>query len=98
MKKILTHPDALICIEETYGKRAISVEPRDGLFTPVRKWVTDYPLELIEHVLRVKGPAYLCDEIMRDEDSRYVQHSFRWSILSYTEHADFIGRRMLDFG
>lgn len=98
MSNILTHPDASIRIEETNGKRAISVEPRDGLFTPVRKWVTDYPLELIEHVLRVKGPAYLCDEIMRDEDPRYVQHSFRWDILSYTEQADFAGRRMLDFG
>ena len=98
MSNILTHPDASIRIEETNGKRAISVEPRDGLFTPVRKWVTDYPLDLIEHVLRVKGPAWLCDEIKRDEDPSCVQNSFRWDILSYTEPADFAGRRVLEFG
>jgi len=98
MNTILTHPDASIRVEESNGKRAISVEPRDGLFTPIRKWVTDYPLELIEHILRVKGPAYLCDEIMRDEDLLYVQHSFRWDILSYTGQEDFTGRRVLDFG
>lgn len=85
MSNILTHPDALIRVDEINGKRAILVEPREGLFSPVRKWVTNYPLELIEHVLRVKGPAYLCDEIMRDEDARYVQHAFSWDILSYVE-------------
>ncbi len=98
MSYILTHPDALIRVEEVNGKRVIMVEPKNGLFTPEKKWVTDYPLELIEHVLRVKGPAYLCDEIMRDEDPRYVQHSFRWDILSYIGQEDFVGRRMLDFG
>jgi 2-polyprenyl-3-methyl-5-hydroxy-6-metoxy-1,4-benzoquinol methylase len=98
MSTILTHPDASIRVEECNGKRAISVEPRDGLFTPVKKWVTDYPLELIEHVLRIKGPAYLCDEIMRDEDPLYVQHYFCWDILSYAGKEDFAGRRVLDFG
>jgi 2-polyprenyl-3-methyl-5-hydroxy-6-metoxy-1,4-benzoquinol methylase len=98
MSTILTHPDASILVEESNGKRAISVEPRDGLFTPIRKCETDYPLELIEHVFRVKGPAYLCDEIMRDEDPLYVQHCFRWDILSYAGKEDFAGRRVLDFG
>jgi 2-polyprenyl-3-methyl-5-hydroxy-6-metoxy-1,4-benzoquinol methylase len=98
MSTVLSHPDASIRVEESNGKRAISVEPRDGLFTPVKKWVTDYPLELIEHVLRIKGPAYLCDEIMRDENPLYVQHHFRWDILSYVGKEDFAGRRVLDFG
>jgi len=98
MSVILTHPDASIRVEETDGKRAISIEPRGGLFIPVRKWATDYPLELIEHVLRVKGPSHLCDEIMRDEDPRYVQHSLRWDILSFVGPADFAGRHVLDFG
>jgi hypothetical protein len=30
------------------GKRTIFIEPRSGFFTPMKKWVTDYPLELIE--------------------------------------------------
>ena len=49
-------------------------------------------------MLRVKGPAYLCDEIMRDEDPRYVEHDFQWEILSYAARDDFVGRRVLDFG
>jgi len=98
MGTVLTHPDASICIEERNGKLTISVEPRDGLFTPTKKWTTEYPLELIEHILRVKGPAYLCDEIMRDEYPLYVQHSFRWDILSYVTKEDFAERHVLDFG
>ena len=98
MSNILTHPDGAIRVEDIDGMRAITVEPRDGLFTPTRKWATAYPLELIEHVLRVKGPAYLCDEIRRDEDPRYVQHALRWDILSCSGPEDFAGRRVLDFG
>jgi SAM-dependent methyltransferase len=98
MSNILTHPDASIHVEESNGKRAISVEPRAGLFTPTRQWVTGYPLELIEHVLRVRGPAYLCDEIKRDEDPSYLEHCFRWDLLSYAAPEDFAGRRVLDFG
>ena len=98
MTTVLTHPDASIRLEESDGKRVISVEPRVSLFTPIRKWVTNYPPELIEHVLRIKGPAHLCDEIMRDENPLYVQHHFRWDILSYAGKADFAGRWVLDFG
>jgi SAM-dependent methyltransferase len=98
MSTVLTHPDASILVEEDKGKHAISVEPRNGLFTPIKTCITDYPLELIEHVLSIKGPAYLCDEIMRDEDSLYVQHNFRWDILSYVRREDFAGRSVLDFG
>jgi len=98
MHTILNHSDGSVRIEEINGKRAISVDIRDGLFSPMKECVTDYPLELIEAVLRVKGPTYLCDEISRDESPLYVQHHFRWDILSYTRNEDFDGRRILDFG
>jgi 2-polyprenyl-3-methyl-5-hydroxy-6-metoxy-1,4-benzoquinol methylase len=98
MSTVLIHPDASIRLEEGNGKRAISVEPRAGHFTPIKEWVTNYPRELIEHVLHIKGPAHLCDEIMRDENPLYVQHHFRWDILSYAGNEDFAGRRVLDFG
>ncbi len=98
MDVILTHPDARIWIEDCRGTCRIAVEPRDGLFTPVRTWETRYPLELIEHVLRVKGPAYLCDEICRDEHPLYVHHCFQWDLLSYVPAEEFSGRRVLDFG
>jgi len=94
----LNHPDGTVRVEETAGKRAIRVEPRESVFTPIREWTTAYPLDLIEHVLRVKGAAYLCDEIMREEDQLYVQHSFRWDILTYADEEAFAGKRVLDFG
>jgi 2-polyprenyl-3-methyl-5-hydroxy-6-metoxy-1,4-benzoquinol methylase len=98
MSVMLNNPDASIRLDEDNGKRAITVEPRDGLFTPIKKWITAYPLDLIEHVLRVKGPAHLCAEIMRDENPLHVQHIFHWDILSYARKEDFAGRRILDFG
>ena len=98
MSTILNHADASIRIDESNGKNSISIQPRDGLFVPTTRWLTAYPVELIEHVLRVKGPAYLFDEIMRDEAPHYVQRSFHWDILSYAKQEDFAGRRILDFG
>jgi 2-polyprenyl-3-methyl-5-hydroxy-6-metoxy-1,4-benzoquinol methylase len=98
MAVVLHHPDASIRIEPSHGKHGIVVEPRDGLFTPVRSWATHYPVELIEHVLRVKGPAYLCDEICRDEHPLYVEHCFTWDLLGYVPAEGFRGTRVLDFG
>lgn len=43
MSTVLTHPDASIRLDESNGKHMISVQPIDGLFTPVTKWVTEYP-------------------------------------------------------
>jgi SAM-dependent methyltransferase len=100
MSTILHHPDGFVRIErmDAGRKYKLSVEPKDGLFVPFRTWETAYPLDLIEHILRVKGPAYLCDEIRRDEDPLYVQHCFKWDILSYVSEDAFAGRRVLDFG
>lgn len=98
MVSLIEAPDALVQVTEVDGGRMITIEPKPGLFVPVRSWVTAYPLSLIESVLRVKGPAYLCDEIMRDEDSRYVQHCLDWDLLSYVPASEFAGRRILDFG
>src|SRR5262249_2083864 len=99
MTTVLNHPDAYVRIEEgRTGKRMILIEPKGELFVPFKAWETAYPLDLIEHVLQVKGPAHLCDEIMRDEDTMYVPHHFRWDILSYIEENAFSARRILDFG
>lgn len=95
---VLDHPDARIRIEEDAAARVVDVTPQSGVFTAARRWSTAYPLELVEHVLRVKGPGRLCDEIMRDEDPRYIQHSFQWGILGYLDPDEVDGRRILDFG
>ena len=83
-------------IEERNGKRAVFVSGET--FIARREWETAYPIELIEHVLRVKGPVWLNDEIMRDENPSATQSFIRWNILSYADSRDFAGRRLLDFG
>jgi 2-polyprenyl-3-methyl-5-hydroxy-6-metoxy-1,4-benzoquinol methylase len=95
---VLNHPDGAVRIDEVDGRNVITVEPRPGVFSPRRNCVTSYPLDLIEHVVRVKGAAYVCDEIMREEDPRYVQRSLQRGILAYRSEDAFIGRRVLDFG
>jgi SAM-dependent methyltransferase len=96
----LQHPDALVDIDELQnGKRQLTVhllEP--STFIPHTTWVTSYPLDLIELILHVKGPAYLCDEIMRDEDPAYVKTHLEKAILGYVDESQFACERILDFG
>jgi len=61
-------------------------------------WETAYPPELIEAVLEVKGPAWVCDEIMREEDPSYVERSLERALLGYVEESAFAGKRLLDLG
>jgi 2-polyprenyl-3-methyl-5-hydroxy-6-metoxy-1,4-benzoquinol methylase len=96
----LKHPDGLVHVKpsQTSGYK-VSVE----LFNPElciskKEWETLYPLGLIEKILNVKGPQWLCDEIMRDEDPKYVQHNLKYSILSYVSEESFRNKRVLDFG
>lgn len=91
---------ASVEIEETdRNTRIITVEPKEpGFFVSRRRWETHYPVELIERVLRIKGAASLCDEIARDESPQYVEHDFRWDILSFEAPEAFVGKRILDFG
>lgn len=99
MTIVLPHPDALVRIERNEnGKRRIYIEHDQNLHVHLNTWETSYDLELIEHVLRVKGPSYLCDEIRRDEDPLYVQHNLRWGLLAYIGEDAVSGRRILDFG
>ncbi len=83
-------------IEERNGKRRVLVS--GGTFVPRREWETAYPIELVEHVLRVTGPVWLNDEIARDENPSASRSFIRWNVLSYVDSRDFAGRRLLDFG
>jgi SAM-dependent methyltransferase len=65
---------------------------------PQHQWETAYPVELVQHILVAKGPAWLCDEIRRDEDPAYVQRCLAVDIQAYFPGVDFAGRRILDFG
>ena len=83
-------------IEERNGKRGVLVS--GDTFVARREWETAYSIELIEHILRVLSPAWLNDEIMRDEDPSTTQSFIRWNILSYVDPECFAGSRLLDFG
>lgn len=79
------------------GRRRISVEPGAGHAVARRTWDTAYPVSLIREIHAIKG-LFLCDEIMREEDPRYVEHFLRHEVLGYVEPAAFAGKRVLDFG
>ena len=98
MATVLDHPDVSVRVEESgNSKNLVSVAAKGDTFVPIRSLETAYPVDLIEHVLRVKG-VYVGDEIMRDEAPLSIQQQFTWNILSYLDPNSFAGRRVLDFG
>lgn len=100
MTTILNHRDGRVHVDRNPDgtKHVLTVDANAGVYVHCPRWETAYPLDLIEQVLEVKGPGYVCDELRRDEDPLYVQHDLYWSILSYVPEAEFKGRRVLDFG
>lgn len=97
---ILSHPAGTVRIEELPGdRRRLHVEMADpGAFVAGRTWDTAYPVDLVRHVLDVKGPAWVCDELRRDEDPSYVEAALRVALHGVMAPADLDGARILDFG
>lgn len=60
--------------------------------------VSRYPLPLIKRILAVKGPEYLCDEILRDEDPFYIAHHLKTTLMAHAPKTFFSHKRLLDFG
>jgi 2-polyprenyl-3-methyl-5-hydroxy-6-metoxy-1,4-benzoquinol methylase len=96
----LTHPEGSALLQRLPdGRRRVTVTVDDP-----EAWVryptceTAYPDELVERLLDVKGPAWLCDEIMRDEHPDRVELSVRKTLLSHVPQERFAGARILDFG
>jgi len=86
-------------IEMRNGKKRISVKWGDQrIAVPVCGWDTSYPTDLVLQILDAKGPARLCDEIMRDEDPCYIQRTLELSILGYVDRDALAGKTLLDFG
>ncbi len=96
----LTHPDAVVELDPAEdGQIRIEVRPHHGdLYVQGSPRMSAYSPELIELILEVKGPAYLCDEIARDEDPTYIRSKLEVGILSYLPPEEFRGCRILDFG
>ena len=100
MNETLEHRDGSVQISELAdGKRLVKVKQSDpATFSPRLECETNYPTELIRLILKVKGPAWLCDEIARDEDVDYVQRHLQNELQAYFGYEDFAGKRILDFG
>jgi 2-polyprenyl-3-methyl-5-hydroxy-6-metoxy-1,4-benzoquinol methylase len=79
------------------GRRRVVVQDESALYGACPECVTSYPVALIREIYETKG-SYVCDEIRREEDPAYVEHSIRHEILGYMDPAEFAGKRLLDFG
>ncbi len=100
MVHTLHHVDAEILVEATEGdKNRITVKlKKNSTFMPIGTFETTYPIKLIEKILSIKGPAYLCDEIMRDESPEYVEKHIHYDVFGYVNKEEFKNRNVLDFG
>jgi SAM-dependent methyltransferase len=97
----MTHSEGSIRIEPspTPGRRRITTTLNEGLTgSPVRECETAYPDELIAVILEIKGPGWICDEILREESADYVEHTLRRELGAYVPGGAMAGRRVLDFG
>jgi 2-polyprenyl-3-methyl-5-hydroxy-6-metoxy-1,4-benzoquinol methylase len=96
---LLEHPEARVSVESVADdRRRIVVDAPPGTFIAKCECETGYPPDLIERILEVKGPAYLCDEIVREEDPQYVALFLRYGLLGFVPPEEFQGARLLDFG
>jgi len=101
MDQTIQYDDASVTVETLEsGKTRLMVEPssEDKIFIPERFCETTYPIDLIKNILDVKGPAYLCDEILREESPDYLQKNIEYDLLSYVNKDDFKGKRILELG
>lgn len=97
---VLHHKDAEVHIEKLpNNKNKVNVRMLKDLFIPIAQCETTYPVALIERILEIKGPNWLCDEIMREESPDHVvQKSLNYDLLSFQDREQFKGKRLLDFG
>ncbi|MDQ4120806.1 MAG: methyltransferase domain-containing protein [Acidobacteriota bacterium] len=100
MAKVLIHSEGKVFLEALSEARIkITVElTHPNIFSPRTSWETNYGEDLIEHILKIKGAAWLCDEIARDEDPEYVRKNLQNELFAYFDAKDFAGKRILDFG
>jgi ubiquinone/menaquinone biosynthesis C-methylase UbiE len=100
MTLTLHHPDAEVrAVQLSSSRWRVTVELHDSaIFSPRLECETGYPPSLVELILQVKGPAWLCDEIARDEDPAYVLKHLETEMRAYFDLDEFEGKRILDFG
>lgn len=96
---ILQRADGVVEIADLGdSKRRVTARRLGGRAAAPACCETSYPLELIQSILEVKGVAWVCDEISRDQDPGSIQRFFENDFLPYVGAGDFEGKRILDFG
>jgi SAM-dependent methyltransferase len=100
MPEVLEHKDGRSIVTELDdGTKSVKVELHDpAMFSPRLECQTSYPIDLIKLILDIKGPAWVCDEITRDEDPDYVALHLEKEMRAYFRFEDFAGKLILDFG
>jgi SAM-dependent methyltransferase len=96
----LEHPDGRVLIEDLgSGRKRVAVELGDpSAYMPASSAETDYPVDLIEAILVLRGPAMVGYSIRRAEDPAQLAEPLRHYILAYVSEAELEGKRLLDFG
>ena len=97
---ILKHRDAHIHVSRLNQDRwKISVEAlTKGIYIHQHTCETSYPIDLIQKILNIVGPGFLCDEILRDESPNYVSNFLHYDLLAYLGEEEFRNKTLLDFG
>jgi 2-polyprenyl-3-methyl-5-hydroxy-6-metoxy-1,4-benzoquinol methylase len=85
----------LIAVAAGTGRRRVIAEGPDGMR---RTCETTYPDELLRRLVELRGLAWVCDEIARDEDPDYLERALRVAVLGHVPADELAGARMLDFG
>lgn len=99
MDKIINCVGATVVISRGKVRRhLVSVTPTEDIFISLRSVETDYPVDLIEKILEIKGPGWVCEEISRDSNEGPLGTSIFYYTFAYVPEADFAGKRLLDFG
>jgi 2-polyprenyl-3-methyl-5-hydroxy-6-metoxy-1,4-benzoquinol methylase len=100
MSHTLTHTHGNIKLTDLDdGRMRVDIHMHNaGAFVMDSSWETGYSRELVAAILEVKGPAWLCDELRRDEDAAYVENDIRHDVFGFVDPEDFEGRKILDFG
>ncbi|MCB0727749.1 MAG: methyltransferase domain-containing protein [Ignavibacteriae bacterium] len=96
--EIILDDGKLILKELPGGETEIRSFVNEGVYASDTECITSYPVPLIKKIAEVKGAAWVCNEIKRDEDENYIQNAIRNDLLSYAGKDEFRGKRILDFG
>ena len=96
----ISHADGEVTLQELPdGRQRVQVRlTNPHIFMRQNEFTTAMPTAIIERIVATRGPGSVCDELMRDEDPRYLEQKFRHAMLSFVPPDFFVGKRLLDFG